>query len=241
MPIKAILFDKDGTLIDVTGTWVPAYREVLGDIFGSDAQRVEQLLIAAGYDPAKGGFKAGSTLAGGTTRELIDIWWPGLDANAVLEKMHLLDVEYRSVAARHLKALMPLGPILASLRKARYKLGVATNDTQGSALSHLHQLGVEAMFDAVVGADSVKSPKPSGDMVRTFGEAVNVPPHEIAMVGDNPHDVEEARNGGAGLAIGVLSGNSGHDDLDHLADYVIPSIAHLEALLEMVGSCSTTR
>ena len=49
------------------------------------------------------------------------------------------------------------------------------------------------------------------------------------MVGDNPHDMEEARNGGAGLAIGVLSGNAGHGDLDHLADHVIPSIAHLEA------------
>ena len=30
MRIKAILFDKDGTLIDVTRTWLPAYREILG-------------------------------------------------------------------------------------------------------------------------------------------------------------------------------------------------------------------
>ena len=26
MTIKAILFDKDGTLLDLDGTWVPAYR-----------------------------------------------------------------------------------------------------------------------------------------------------------------------------------------------------------------------
>ena len=69
-------------------------------------------------------------------------------------------------------------------------------------------------------------------MVRAFAEGVRVKPGEVAMVGDNPHDMEEARNGAAGLAIGVLSGNSGHGDLDHLADHVIPSIAHLEALLQ---------
>jgi phosphoglycolate phosphatase len=232
MAIKAILFDKDGTLIDVTGTWVPAYREVLSELFGADAERVEELLIAGGYDPAKGGFRAGSTLAGGTTRELIDIWWPGLDADGVLQKMHLLDVEYRDVAVRHLKPLMPLAPILTSLHEAHYRLGVATNDTQASAASHLHELGVAAMFDMIVGADTVMAPKPAGDMVRIFSEGVGVLPAEVAMVGDNPHDMEEARNGGAGLAIGVLSGNSGYGDLDQLADHVIPSIAHLEALLE---------
>ena len=232
MTIKAILFDKDGTLIDVTRTWVPAYREVLSELFGSDAGRVEELLIAAGYDPAKGGFRAGSTLAGGTTRELIDIWWPGLDAHTILEKIHLLDVEYRDVALKHLKPLMPLEPILMSLRNAHYRLGVATNDTPSSAASHLHELGVSGIFDMIVGADTVMAPKPAGDMVRAFAEGVRVKPGEVAMVGDNPHDMEEARNGAAGLAIGVLSGNSGHGDLDHLADHVIPSIAHLEALLQ---------
>ena len=235
MAIKAILFDKDGTLIDVTGTWVPTYREMLLELFGADAERVEELLIAAGYEPAKGGFRAGSTLAGGTTRELIDIWWPGLDAEAILEKLHLLDVEYRDLAVKHLKALMPLEPILASLRKAHYRLGVATNDTQASAASHLRELGVADMFDMILGADTVTLPKPAGEMVRAFAATMGVAPYEVAMVGDNPHDMVEARNGGAGLAIGVLSGNSGRGDLEHLADHVIASIGHLEALLQELG------
>jgi phosphoglycolate phosphatase len=51
------------------------------------------------------------------------------------------------------------------------------------------------------------------------------------MVGDNSHDVEEARNGGAGLAIAVLSGNAAHDDIAHLADYTLGSVAELPAFL----------
>jgi phosphoglycolate phosphatase len=235
MAIKAILFDKDGTLIDITATWVPAYREMLAELFDDDAERVERLLVAAGYDPAKGGFKAGSTLAGGTTREIVDVWWPGLDAEDLSRKIHLLDVEYRDLAVKHLKPLMPLAPILTSLRDSGYKLGIATNDTQASATSHLHELGIAALFDMIVGSDNVTVPKPAGDMVRLFSRGVEVAPEEVAMVGDNPHDMEEARKGGAGLAIGVLSGNSDSGDLDHLADHIIPSIAHLEELLRKLG------
>lgn len=55
MAIKGVLFDKDGTLIDVTGTWVPVYREVLAEVFADLApQAIEAKFTAAGYDPEAG-------------------------------------------------------------------------------------------------------------------------------------------------------------------------------------------
>jgi phosphoglycolate phosphatase len=55
------------------------------------------------------------------------------------------------------------------------------------------------------------------------------------MVGDNPHDMETAHDAGAGLAIGVLSGNSAADHLAPLADHVIGNITELPALLRRIG------
>jgi phosphoglycolate phosphatase len=52
------------------------------------------------------------------------------------------------------------------------------------------------------------------------------------MVGDNAHDIETARDGGAGLAIGVLTGNSASEHLDTIADHVVASIAELPRLLK---------
>ena len=52
----------------------------------------------------------------------------------------------------------------------------------------------------------------------------------IAMVGDNLHDLEMAHAAGAGLAIGVLSGNSTREQLEERADLIIDSIADLPAL-----------
>ena len=110
-------------------------------------------------------------------------------------------------------------------------VGLATNDSHYSASNHLNHLGVIELFDEVIAADTVQTPKPSGDMIRKFASSVGLSPSEIAMVCDNAHDMEEARNGGAGLAIAVLTGNAGRDDIAHLADHTLHSIAELPALL----------
>lgn len=231
MAIKAILFDKDGTLIDVNGTWVAVYRHMLSELFGTDHEGAEALMEKAGYDRITQQFTAGSTLAGGTTRQLIDIWWPGLDDAGVAERQRILDVDYAPVVKHYLQPLMPLGPILDELRAMGYRLGVATNDSILSAQNHLAHLAVSHYFDAVIAADTVKVPKPSGDMIRKFAEMAGLDVSEIAMVGDNTHDMEEARNGGAGLAIAVLSGNALHEDIAHLADHTLASVAELPAFL----------
>lgn len=231
MKIAGILFDKDGTLIDVNNTWVPIYRHMLCELFSTDEEGAEVLMERAGFDPFSQTFLPGSILAGGTTRQLIDIWWPGLDAEGIAEKTRILDHDYAPLVRDYLKPLMPLAPILDELRGMGFKLGVATNDSHVSATNHMSHLGVVDLFEEIIAADTVAVPKPSGSMVRRFADITGMRPEEIAMVGDNSHDIEEARNGGAGLAIAVLSGNAAADDITHLADFTIASVAELPALL----------
>jgi phosphoglycolate phosphatase len=235
MGIRGILFDKDGTLIDMNGTWVPVYREMLAELMTTEPAQIDAIMAKAGYDPATGLVRSGSILAGGTTRELVDVWWPGLSKDEADAQMRVVDYDYRHLAIKHLKPLMVLEPVLEELRGQGLRLGVATNDTEHSARSHMTQLGVAELFDIIIGADSVTRPKPAGDMIHAFAEATQLKPREIAMVGDNPHDIETARAGGAGLAIGVLTGNAAHDDIAHLADHTIQSIAELPALLRRLS------
>lgn len=231
MSIRAVLFDKDGTLIDVNATWIPIYREVLMELFATDLSGAEALMEKAGYDKATGRFRAGSILAGGTTRQLVETWWPGLDEKAAAEKARLLDHGYTHLVRDKLTPLMPLEPILSELRAMGLKLGVATNDSHVSATAHMAHVGVIEHFEDIIAADTVPVAKPSGNMIRKFAEITGLPASAIAMVGDNHHDMEEARNGGAGLAIAVLSGNAAHEDIAHLADHTLESIAQLPALL----------
>jgi phosphoglycolate phosphatase len=231
MKIKALLFDKDGTLIDVNGTWVPLYRHLLATEFEATPQRIEEMMVAVGYDPQTDLFRPGSILAGGTTLQLVEQWWPDAPAQVQQETAVRLDRRYAPMARELLRPLMPLQPILAELKKLGFSLGVGTNDSEISARGHMEALGVNEMFDIIIGADSVTTPKPSGEMIKLFAETLGILPREIAMVGDNVHDMEEAHNGGAGLAIAVLSGNSGRVELEPHAHHVLGSVADLPAFL----------
>lgn len=234
MTIRGVLFDKDGTLIDVNGTWVPIYRQMLCDQFNINPADADVMMAGVGYNPGTDAFNPNSMLAAGTTRQLIEYWWPGLDEAGYLDKARMIDVDYGPLSKSMVKPLLPLAPLIRELKQMKLHVGLATNDSHYSARNHLSHLGVLELFDEVIAADTVATPKPSGDMIRRFAGTVGVKPSEIAMVGDNAHDMEEARNGGAGLAIGVLTGNAGHDDIAHLADHTLSSIAELPALLRSI-------
>ncbi|MGH6819786.1 MAG: HAD family hydrolase, partial [Methylocella sp.] len=206
MSIRGVLFDKDGTLIEVNDTWLPIYRLMLSDLFAADEEGVNVLLERAGWDRTTDSFKPGSILAAGTTRQLASIWWPDLNAAELAEKVRILDHDYAPLIKAALKPLMALEPIFAELKAMGLRLGVATNDSHVSATNHMTHIGIIEHFEDIIAADTVDVPKPSGNMVRRFAEITKLRPAEIAMVGDNSHDMEEARQGGAGLAIAVLSG-----------------------------------
>lgn len=231
MSIRGILFDKDGTLIEVNDTWVPIYRQVLQEQFGVDLEGAEGLMEQVGFDRTTQKFKANSILAAGTTRDLVDAWWPHLDEAAKREKMRSLDQDYAALAKQSLKPLLDLEPLFLELRGMGLVLGVGTNDSHFSAHHQMGHIGVVEHFADIIAADTVDVPKPSGNMIRRFAEVTGLSPHEIAMVGDNSHDMEEARNGGAGLAIAVLTGNAEAHHIAHLADHTIASVADLPRLL----------
>jgi phosphoglycolate phosphatase len=231
MTIKAILFDKDGTLIDVNRTWIPLYRDMLMAEFGDTEPRAFERLALAGYDQQSDSFRAGSVLAGGTTKQMVAIWWPHATAQAQNDIAYRIDQQYAPLARKYLSQLFEIAPLMDELHAMGFVLGVGTNDSVVSAHGQMQALGVVDRFAAIIGYDSVSIPKPSGEMIQHFAGLVGCRPDEIAMVGDNTHDLEEARHGGAGLAIGVLSGNGTMADLAPLADHVLVNALALPGLL----------
>ena len=231
MAIKALLFDKDGTLIDVNRTWIPLYRQMLAEEFNAEVHEVTALLVKAGYDPHTDSFLAGSVLAGGTTRQLVDIWWPRADAQTQAATAHRIDHHYAPVARKYLQPLLDLSAVFDSLKSLDFRLGVGTNDSVFSATGQMESLNVQHYFDAILGADSVALPKPSGQMVRKFADLMQLETSEIAMVGDNTHDMEEAHQAGA-MGIGVLSGNARREHLAPLTPYILDDVAALPAFFK---------
>ena len=66
MPIRAVLFDKDGTLLDYHRTWVPTNRLVAQRIAGPNPNHIEQLLAIAGHEPQTNTVAPNCALAAGS-------------------------------------------------------------------------------------------------------------------------------------------------------------------------------
>ena len=154
------------------------------------------------------------------------MWWPELNADQQAERVYYINNTIGPQAKSFVKPLMKLSHVFDELHAMGMILGLGTNDSEASGRAHMTHLDVHHYFDVMIGSDSVAEPKPSGLMIAHFAERTGLRPHEIAMVGDNSHDMDEARAGKAGLAIGVLSGNARHEDIAHLADHVINSVLH---------------
>ena len=236
MAIRGILFDKDGTLIDFPSTWEPVLRALALEFAKGDRGRADKLMAAAGYDHAERRFKPGSVWAAGNTLDLVAVWLPEAPAGDHAGVARWIDDYCEAMAPDTAVPVTDLVRFFDHLRQSGFALGVATNDVTRSALATMERLGVAGMLTAILGYDSVAKPKPAADMVMAFCAVAAIDPGEVAVVGDNLHDLVMARAAGAALAIGVLTGNGTREDLGPYADHIIGNIEELPRLLQSLDA-----
>jgi phosphoglycolate phosphatase len=233
--MRALLFDKDGTLLDFEASWSRVLREMCLDLADGDTAAAEAMLIAGGYDPVRGHFRSGGALAAGHTIDIVRLWYPALAGAPLKAMVERIDAIFHANGITCSVPVAGLDETLTTLADAGFAMGVATNDGTAAAKAALEALGLSRFLPHVFGYDSVVHPKPAPDIVHAFAAATGAPLSEIAVIGDNPHDLEMALAAGAGAAIGVLSGNAGREELAPLADAVLDSVRDLPAWLAVEG------
>ncbi|MBN2760416.1 MAG: HAD family hydrolase [Rhodobacteraceae bacterium] len=222
-PLRAVLFDKDGTLFDFAASWAGWMDGVIDTLSEGDTACAEALARALQFDRAARAFAPSSPVIAGTLDESADLIRPHLPAHRVagLER-YLID----SSADAQMVPPLPLAPLLEGLRARGLVLGVATNDAEASAHQHLRAAGISGFFDHVLGYDSGYTPKPAPDMLLGFAARAGLSPQSVAMVGDSTHDLRAGRAAGM-VCIGVLTGLADEATLAPHADLVLPDIGHL--------------
>ncbi len=224
--IRGILFDKDGTLLDHEATWVPITIAIAEHAAGGDRVLAESLLEHGGFDTKTQKFRAGTPLAAGTPPQIAASWAEVLGARTPPGLEH--DIHRMFDQGSGNSVLLPgIRAALARLRNEASFLGIATSDSVVGIHSSLGHHDVLDLFDFLAGYDSGHGVKPGPGMVQAFCRATRLDPSEVAVVGDNTHDLRMGISAGAGLKIGVLTGTSGHADLAEEADIVIDSVALL--------------
>lgn len=225
--IKAILFDKDGTLVHFQKTWFTAIHNVFRILANDDKAAIARLEAITQFDRATMSFDPNSIVIAGASAD-----YAGLLAKAVGEEpsQAFLEKFDRLAYEQSLDTLTPIGnplEVLTELKAKGFLLGLATNGSYQLATSHSEKLGLTHLFGFMCGYDSGFGRKPQGGMVRACAKHFDIGPHEIAVVGDTLHDIHMAKHGGA-ISIGIASGLTSYETLAKEADMMV---ADLEGLL----------
>lgn len=205
-PIRGVLFDKDGVLIDFEATWDPVNRRLAEAIAGGDAALAARLLTAGGYDGDSVRMRPGTVLAAGTPPEVAAAWIDHLPAWEEAALTEEVDRFFDAISPELAVPLIDLGGLFDRLKGRGLALGVATNDSEDGARRSLTRLGGFDRLDFLAGYDSGHGAKPAPGMAEAFCRRTGLAAEVIAVVGDNLHDLEMGRVAGAGLLIGVRSG-----------------------------------
>jgi phosphoglycolate phosphatase len=235
--LRAILFDKDGTLIDFDATWGPAAYEVMRELAGGDEQAFADLVRVSEYVLEERRFLPTSPLVAGSSASYGPLWAQALKRRPSADFYRHMDELFGYWGLRSLAPIGRPAELAGALAERGFRLGIATNDAESSGRAQAEALGLMAHLDFIAGYDSGFGGKPHPGMVLAFAAHCAVQPHEVALIGDSLHDLEAARAAGA-LSIAVLTGPLGpaaRAELEPHADHVLPSIDDLPALLDEVG------
>lgn len=228
--VRAILFDKDGTLFDFQKSWSPWAAAVIARLSQDDTSVAHAVAEVLGFDIAEGQFLPNSFAVSSTPEEQIERLMP------IFPHLSADDILTRMMSKMDVAVPVPVRDLTKTLDrfKARdIKMGVVTNDFEQTACTHLQHTGVRDAFDVVIGFDSGFGGKPAPDGCVAAARALGVAPAKTMMVGDSLHDLHAGRAAGM-LTVGVLTGTAQRSELTPWADVVVQDISDIADLCAQV-------
>lgn len=228
--ISAVLFDKDGTLLDYHRSWGPINRRAAMIAANGDAAFAAQLMRFGGMDPDSGITFPDGLLAASAAGEIAAAWVAEGAPFSIDTLTALLDEEFCN-SVDSVVPVTDLEALFARLKGRGMRLGIASSDGAAAIEKTVERFGLTPHIDFVAGYDSGHGLKPTAGMVTAFCAHIGVAPAAVAVVGDNGHDMEMAHAAHAGLRIGVLTGTGTRESLAPISHMVLGSIDELEGVL----------
>ena len=229
---QAIIFDKDGTLIDFDAMWGNWTLQLADRLQATVKPDIRQALCESyGYDIARRKILPDGKLTCTPMWRLRELLVDVLESLGISTKEALRAVEkawYVPDPVTLAKPFTDTHKLFTNIHKLGIKIAIATTDNRAPTEAMLEAFGVTNLVTTMVCADDNIKVKPAPDMVTTICARMNVDPGRVIVVGDTVADLQMARSAGAGYVIGVLSGVGLLANLTPLVDVLIDTVDTLQ-------------
>lgn len=236
--VDCIVFDKDGTLIDLHALWGAMAERWVAQLL-TDAQLspsvAPKLFDAIGYNRVLQQVVADGPLAVTTLDRLAIVfatalYQQGCDWHrAIASSEAVLGAEDNHVPTAAMLRPLYNEVLFDTLRRAGIKLAVLTSDDRVGTDAALRLLGIDAYFCAVGCADDVGiRPKPAPDGLHRIAKQCGVALEHTIMVGDSNGDMVTGRSAQVAATIGIGHGQRFGDKADLVLASVNDLLHHLK-------------
>ena len=181
LPVRAVVFDLDGTLIDSRGDIAASCNYALATL-----GRQELTLAEVG------------ALVGDGARSLLSraARLPETHAEVDVLLGHFL-AYYSDHPVDYTRILPHVQSTLTALVANGFRLAICTNKPRVTTDAVVDALDLGRFFTAVVAGDDLPTKKPHPGQLEALAAVLRLVPAELVMVGDGPQDVLAGRAAGA--------------------------------------------
>lgn len=193
LPIKLVIFDLDGTLVDAYPAITKSFNFVMGKL-GYKAQSASVIRKAVGWGD----------------KNLLKPFVKTGDLNKALSVYRR---HHAGALVKYASVFPKVYLVMSYLKDKGCKLAVASNRPTRFSWILIRHLKLKKYFDYVLCADKLRSGKPNPEIINKIMRKIKVCPFETIYVGDMPLDAQAGKRAGVRTII-VTSGSSTKKEIE---------------------------
>jgi phosphoglycolate phosphatase len=219
LPVKAVMIDLDGTLLDTVTDLAVAVNLMLGKLGRAplDEARVRTFVGKGIPNLVK------RSLAGASSGE---------PEAALFERALPLYLDcYASVNGKHTTLYPGVREGLDALKGAGFPLACVTNKSERFTLPLLKQMRLADYFSIVIAGDTLPRKKPDPLPLTHTCRHFGIAPREMLMIGDSMNDAQAARAAGCPVFCVPYGYNEGADVRELDVDAIVETLFEATKLI----------
>jgi phosphoglycolate phosphatase len=219
LPVKAVMIDLDGTLLDTAGDLAAAANSMLREL-GREGLPIETIRSYIGKGIQK---LVKRSLTGSLDDEP--------DTALFAKAMPIYEREYARTLCVNTSPYPGVVRGLNALQQKGLRMACITNKAEAFTLPLLSGTRLLDYFEIILSGDSLPRRKPDPLPLLHACEHFGIMPHEMLLIGDSLNDTEAARAAGCHIFCVPYGYNEGRDVRELDCDAIVASIDEASRLI----------